>query len=625
MAVVRDWQTPLEESLERMLGKAKPSADELDQVRNSLAMLDPGTEGAVRVRQHLEDSFQQLEQKYQEAVRYLESTKTGKEAELAASRLSALGAYKDAPAKAAEARRKVEEFRLQQLEKDYQEAVRSLESAKTRAETDRAVARLKDLGNYKDIAAKIAEGEQKAETLRVQEAEQEARRLAAAKKRKAFTLAAAVVLVGAVIVFFVIQGMNRQKRINEYKAQVQTMISAKQEAEVGGPLGELASMGVSADELYPLSEAALESLALREGPDAAYALLAELGKSDRPVVRSSSFGSWVLEQCAAENLSAEQRWAFARAYLKPVEDKTDVSESALGSAYEAYLLSETDRTDKRSAAEWDAWAGEMRPYMSLMPADPETALRLAYRMADEGADLKSAFPDGILINLPVGATARAVNKAIIQGAETPPLPDTTRLLPVLIREKITRNMYYETHSTEKKLKSDIESLQAEDGHYSVCLLPGDLMSIPEECRAKTFAECTSWIVMQQSYYLAGWTYTTTTYSTSKYSISTSLGSGTTSDYRGNYSAMDLVLVCDAKAPDHLAVIHLSHDTPIIGDKSWYNTHKYDLTSSLYSEENCFGKHDSTALRTEYENTMQISGNLNLLLLLLRSDTEQTGE
>ena len=558
MAIVNDWQKPLEESLESVMNRKSITAEELDRIRNTLDMLDPGTEGAVHLRHHLEECCQKLEKKYQELVQ-------------------------------------------------------KIDSARNSSETERTVDALKALGPYKDSSEVIARGEQRAEQLRREEAEKEARMKARAKKRRIFAWAAAAALLCVVILIIILSAQAHQEKIKTVKAQIQTMIDTRQEAETGDPLEELASMGIPMEELYPLSEAALESLALREGPDAAYALLEELNGRKVSVVKPTTFNEWVRQQFHAENLSAEQRWAFARAY--PNDFNIQSAADDICAVFNEYLLFLAENGEVWDGSKWNAWAEETRPYTDVLPADPETALLLCGRMNDAGADLKSAFPDGILVNVPVAVSVSAANEWFGSENESSVWPSLKKLLPLRVTEKAPEEMYTKTYGSMTKLESGIKEMQAEDDHYSVYLLCGYLSDIPEESRAKTFAECTAYLTMQQSYVLSGYTYTTTTYSNTTYNYF-NLDSGLTSNYRGYYIALDAVMLYSPGDAGQFAAYNTSSHEPVIAEEGWYDENKNRSNSTVFTQENTLGVHDRQALGIAYEDSLKNLETLKLLSLIL---------
>ncbi|MBR6707670.1 MAG: hypothetical protein IKI84_13500 [Clostridia bacterium] len=556
MPIVSDWQKPLEESLDEVL-KATSSAEELNRVRDTLAMLDPGTEGVDRVRRHLEERFQQVEAEYQRLVHKIEQTGD-------------------------------------------------------KSEVESAVAGLKALGNYKEAAAMIAQGEQKIKKIQFRK-----------KKIGIIVAAALAALVAGIVILVQVNAANRQKEIQATKTQIREMMDAHQEAEILPSLEKLISLGVEISELVPLTETAAKNVALREGPEAAYAVLSTFGSASRPIVDYTPFNRWVLKQTSEESLPVGERWAFVKAYLKRGGGKDE--DNGFASVYNEYLLSQAENEEARNAEEWKTWIEGISPYTGLFTADPETALKLSYRMRNDGVDLKSAFPDGILVSLPIASSVSKMNEWYRTDDEYSPPPRTDKILPISVAENASKEMYYSTSGSEGSLKNKVAEIQETDAHYSVYLLPGYLMDISENFRANTFDECTSYLAVLKSYLLSGYTYTTTTYSGTQ-SPFFSIGQNTstsTSNYRGYYTAVDAIVLYDSEDPGHFTVFDSSFHSPIISEDGWYDKNKDRSNSDVYTEENSLGVHDQAWLQASFDETLE---NLDVYMLwVLLSSEEQAAE
>ena len=508
-------------------------------------------------------------------------------------------------------RQRLEE-RFRQIENEYQRLVRKLETTGDKGEIESAVAGLKAFGNYKEASAMVAQGEQKLQKIQFR------------KKKIGITVAAAVAaLVAGIVILVTVNASNRRKEIQATKTQIQTMIDSQQESEIVPSLEKLISLGVDTKELIPMTEAAVKSVALREGPEAAYDVLSTFAGVNRSAVNNASFNSWVLERTSAEDVPVGERWAFVKAYLGHNSEKKE--DDGFAAVYNEYLLSQAENAEARNAEEWKAWIEGISPYAGLFPADPETALKLSYRMHNDGADLKSAFPDGILVSIPIASSVSKMNEWYRTDDEYSPPPRTDKILPVSVVENVSKDMYYSTSGSEGALRNRVGEMQGTDAHYSVYLLPGFLMDISENYRANTFAECTSYLAVLQSYLLSGYTYTTTTY-TGTQSPFFSIGQNTstsTSNYRGYYSAVDAIVLYDSEDPGHFTVLDSSFHRPIISEDGWYDKNKDRSNSDVYTEENTLGVHDQAWLQDSFNEALE---NLDMYMLwVLLSSGEQAAE
>ena len=565
MAVAGDWQKPLAESVKRVLYRNRIlNQDELAEAQRALAMLEPDTEGVA------------------EAVAQLEN-KTG------------------------------------QLEKEYREAADQAENSTERHGTEKGVERLEKLNGYKESAAKIAIGKERISRMLAEEAAEAERQRRRARKKKIIGIAAAVAAVAVLAIILTVNGIQRNKKISELKVQAQTLIDEGKEREVPEVLKALDDLNVPTEEQFSLSRAALESAAKREGFREAFRLCDEMKKSAAYSVDPKGFCSWADEQLKAGTLTPEDGWAVA---VNGLENNRFTGEDPIAAdACEAYAAKAiTDAEEGRG--DLAAWTGEMGPYLETIAIQPETALRLCGAMEKNGQDPVAVFPDGILIGLPVGASASGINARFGEKEGTEhPYPDTSRILSVSIKEKATagdgKDIYEKTYRSAEKLNEGIGEVQADDSHYEVRLLTRYLKAIPEEIRPATFAECTAVIAMQESYFMNGYAYKTETRSSPSspnypnlpnlpnagtYSSLLRGMSSSTSDYRGYFTAMDMQVMYDLRDPEKATVLACTPHTPVIAGEGWFDKHKDDW--SLYTEENMLGVHDTAQLKKDYQETIE---------------------
>lgn len=565
MAVVTDWQTPLEEALINVLNSRELSAATLNEAHRILSLLDSSSDGIPRIRTLLEE-------------------------------------------------------KTKELEDDYQEAVKNIETGTSQHFVQQGIDTLKRIGNYKESTAKINLGEdrlrQQAEEKRRQEEEQACH----LRKIKLISICTAVAVIIVIAGYLKNDKDQNQRRILEMKAQVQSMIDQDSPREIIPLLKTLDENGVPAEEIYILSEAALEHVAWHDSFAAAFDWETELEKTVPSTVSSDRFYAWAYQQLSNGCLPVNEGWYVATYGMNNGRLKT--TDTGVLSAYNSCLNDATSKAELYADTDMKKWVRTFRPYFTEISADPETALRLCYALEHAGYNLAELFPDGIAINVPVGAS---VSTFTTTTGNSNLIPDMTRSLPVSIIERTHNSseipMFQYSYTNLNALEQDIQKLQAEDSHYSVMLLPQYLKAIPEEVRAENFSQCTCLVAMQQTYLLCGYTYTTNQYGNSRRTYNKYLSTYTT-NYRGHFDAVISTVFYDMREPDHYVLINAQKSEPIISAEGWYDKHKNDKYSNLYTAENTLGVHDTKKLRTNYEDVIN---NLELYQLLIRIQNNEESE
>ena len=552
MAIAANWQKPLEEAIRKVLDKPDLSSKDLGEIPGLLSMMDSGTEGHAALLARMEG-------------------------------------------------------RLRKQEEDYQKAVENLEKCEVSSVLEKRIDEMKRFAGYKDTEEKIRQAGQRLEELKRLEKEREEQRIRHRRKMKLIGIIAAVCAVGILAVVLTVNAVQKRNKINELKAQAQTMIDEGREREITDPLTQIKAMDVDAREIYALSESALESLAGREGMAEALSFRDTLARDHEDILDRSGFDSWVDSERKEGKLSPEDTWIAARDALNGGRiNDTDEEAEAAWDAYVGSVVEEIEKKD--SGRDLSAWCAEQADWMNRIALSPDTAIRLTYALDQAGQDPAGRFPEGIAVRIPIGASVSAFNSIISQDDPNPPAPDMSKTIPVSVEEKTENDgtaIYSMTAYSESGIDEKISEMQASDSHYIVRLLPEYLLSIPEDLRAGSFDECTSVVAMVKNYVVTGYAYRTTQYSsTGKYS-SLNKYLGSTSNYRGCFTAVDAVVVFDLRNADHLYICAAGSNDPIIKQNGWFDLHKNESESKLYTAENMLGVHDGQKLLSDYQETIKL--------------------
>lgn len=545
MAIVTEWQKPLEESLEAILRNPDATIKDLEEVRRALSMLCEG-----------------------ESVKALFA--------------------------------KVDEVYRQRIV-SFRDAEEKVKNGKTREEVTDAMNEIRSLDVYLDKTEILRLGEERLEAFRVQEQKEAEAKEIRRKKRKRNIAITAVACVFAVVLACVFFVKHQEAKLNEMKEQLQVLINEGNTDEIAEQLQTMKGYFATTDDIDSLYETTLESVAVNRDFETAFAVYDKVS-GNLSYGHRSEFQEWSDEKLNDPALSPENKWQIVRYSLD--QNRLDSSDSKASDAFNACFRTIVEATEQEKAdflPDMKAWIEKNRPYLASVPADPDLALRLCYSAESLGMDLKALFPDGIAVNIPLGISVGAFNNYLRSDEyDVQDKPDLSKILPISVIEKTTDNgteIYNSRNRSQKMLEDFIYTLQETDTHYTVMLLPEYLMSIPEEMRAGSFEECTAVIAMQQLWVLSGCTYTTTTSSNSgRYSIPLS-----SSNYRGYYLALDCVAIYDLSAPDHFSVVEMDFHESQMDEEGWYYLHKDN--PDIYTAENMLGEHDPETLKEKYDNTL----------------------
>ena len=548
MAKDTEWQKPLEESLETILHNPDATVKDLEEVRRALSMLCDG-ESVKSLYDQVDDVF----------------------------------------------RKRADAFR------EYSEQVKN---GKTLEEVRNAIKNIQALDVYEDKTEILRLGEERTEAFQEQERNEEKAKEIRLKKRKRNIFIAVIACIFAAVLAWNLYSKQRTAKLNEMKEQLQVLVSEGNNSEIVGQLAEMEDYFSTDNDKYSLYETVLEEVAGNHGFATAFELQDMLDSEDESVHLNShlSFDRWAEGQMNDSSLSPEESWIIAMHSLELERMKS--SDYMIVKAFTALLgtiAEDAEQDNSDSHSDIKNRIQEIQPYLATVPVDPDPALQLCYSLESSGMDLKELFPEGILVDIPLGASVSALNENIQSGGENVSgIPDMSKMLPISLVESTSDAAGDEIYNVEvgkqETLVNWIRRTQKEDNHYTIKLLPEYLMRIPEKMRAGSFDECTSVVTMQQLWVMAGWIYTT---------VSTDFGYAIphteNKDYRGYFMAMDCVSVHDLSAPDKYELFELEVHDPKFSDVEWYEMNKYK--SEIYAPEYMLGEHDLEWLKKKYERTI----------------------
>ena len=554
MGFVEEWQKPLEEALEKMLRGPGLSAKELEEVRQTMGRMD-------------------CSQKLTELL----------------------------------------ELKEKQQDQEFMEVAAQIEHGSDSAVIAAARDKMMRLSGYKNADEKIALAEKRIKELKAVELIQEQRKAKRARKITIIAAAVFAVCFAAGIAVLIVRGQQRSKKIEEIKTQILAMIDQGNEAEIGDLLKDLTDLNAGRNDLYEVSEKALESVAGREGFAAAFALRDALAEEVDGAVDADAFGKWADEQFTSGAVSPEEGWVIAQDALA-TERLKETSEVVVN-AFNACLESVLEKAQSGDTGDLMTWISGQKTYMTSLPVNPDLAIKACRTIDEAGNDSAAVFPDGILVDIPVGSNVAKLNEWLGIEDNSYTSPNMTKMLPVSIVEKqksSVLDMCDMPYPSEAELISAIEDLQKRDAHYTVMFLPKYYKSMPEDLRADTFAECTCLVAMQKSYYLRGCTYKEETKGTSF--------SKRTSDYRGYFTAVDCVAFYDPANPEYFMNYSLEAHEPIVAMKGWYDANKNSSDLIFNASSYMLGAHDDEALNAEYEKAIE-----NLSIIKIVTEMSESGE
>ncbi len=549
MAIVTDWQKPLEESIEAILRNPDATIKDLEEVRRALSMLCEG-----------------------ESVKALFA--------------------------------KVDEVYRQRIV-SFRDAADKIKNGKTREEVQDAMNEIRSLDVFEDKTEILRLGEERLEAFRVQEQNEAKAKEIRRKKRKRNIAITAVACVFAVVLACVFFVKRREAEFDKMKEQLQILIDEGNTAEIMEQLNKMENYYATNDELYSSYETVLEDVAGKHGFKTAFALQDMLISEDSSLKWNNrlTFTDWSVEQLNDPALSGEDNWEIARYCLG--QEHLSSTDSNVIDAFNAcfrMIVEEVEQDKADSLTYTKDWVQDNQSYLVSVPVDPDLALRLCYSLESRGMDLKAFFPDGIAVNIPLGSSISAFNEYAKDDAtdDIPPAPDMSKLLPVAVVESTSNDtgtqIYDLKYDNEWMLNNSIQSLQKKDSHYTILLLPEYLMKIPEEMRAGSFEECSAVVAMQQLWIMSGNTYIMTSRTIGDFSLPSGIG-----NYRGYYMALDSAIIYDLSASDRFwSCEGKGHDAKI-NDDGWFELHKSD--PGLFTADYMLGKHDPVWLKEKYEETI----------------------
>lgn len=253
-----------------------------------------------------------------------------------------------------------------------------------------------------------------------------------------------------------------------------------------------------------------------------------------------------------------------------------------------------------------------KEYFKKFEVKKEDALKLSYALLNNGQDAGKIIPDGILIDLKMGQNVGTEYQAYKKYWETDDYKnivkkmDVSKTLPIKIVEKRkggaqNQSLWEYKHHHEGEYNEymqvtpgdydpqfdTVEECKMDDNHYLVYLMPGDIMEIPEDKRAKSFDECTCYIAKQMSYFIVGSVY------------ATQLGSSDI-EYTPYFSAQAACVVYSANDPEKFMVLEFDGtQMPKARDQDWFDENSGN-DDVLYSDDALFGTPDYDKMNSIFE-------------------------
>ena len=276
MAIVPNWAEPLKESVLKPLPRVGLTYGQFEEIRKNAALLD-GSPVSEELAQRLAQQLERFEQRYQSALKELES-----------------------------------------------DSISTVENG---------IRELFPLEGYKDCPQKIAEARER--VARMQKAQEELDR----RKRRRNTLIglAAALAAALVIAILVIQSNAADKAVRAKIADIQVMADAGQNDEALAAITALISDGKMGDqfpEMYDVTETVLENTASGEGFSAAFALYDSIRASMPDAIQTHVFDAYAESKLEGNALSPAEKWD-----VLCMLDERDVAVSSSEAIAENYLAS----------------------------------------------------------------------------------------------------------------------------------------------------------------------------------------------------------------------------------------------------------------------------------------------
>ena len=331
MAIVTDWQKPLEESIEAILRNPDATIKDLEEVRRALSMLCEG-----------------------ESVKALFA--------------------------------KVDEVYRQRIV-SFRDAADKIKNGKTREEVQDAMNEIRSLDVYEDKTEILRLGEERLEAFRVQEQNEAEAKEIRRKKRKRNIAITAVACVFAVVLACVFFVKRREAEFDKMKEQLQILIDEGNTAEIMEQLNKMENYYATNDELYSSYETVLEDVAGKHGFKTAFALQDMLISEDSSLKWNNrlTFTDWSVEQLNDPALSGEDNWEIARYCLG--QEHLSSTDSNVIDAFNAcfrMIVEEVEQDKADSLTYTKDWVQDNQSYLVSVPVDPDLALRLCYSLESRG-------------------------------------------------------------------------------------------------------------------------------------------------------------------------------------------------------------------------------------------------
>lgn len=650
MAIVSNWADPLKESILKLLSKPVTSYHKFEEIRRSAELLN-GTDAWTEIQHALSRQMAGFEQRYQAALKLLESdsiltVQSGK------IDLEQLDGYKDAAARIAEARERIsdlEQAEVKRAERSRKRTRRIVLAASLVAVLLVAGLVLNASIQHQSGLKLIADAQSLVDAGQYDEAVEAV--IALAEDGKTGTAYPELYVVSETILERTAsdEGFPAAFRLcDQLIDSAPDAISSRTfydyaksqlEGEALSLSGKwellllLQERGAAVDSPEEIAEAYLASLPAEEAGGAAL-LAVENGWLHNA---GSLVNGYVSRSIQA--LPAEEAWTLAR--RASVQEVIDPDSRVLADTFEAYaqcvsadvawealrtledenllssLSQETISTtagnylrfsaeELTSGARRDAaaWAQEQHSWMKTFLPDPDAALQTVYALDGAGYDVAALFPDGIPVYIPVATRICNTTRALSNDVWTRNSPAMTSVLPISITESsdVINNtstsyrylpMFPGLASGHDELDRFIEEDQSDDANYDVRLLPDVLMQLPENVRPATYAQCSSLLCLQSTYFYVGVVEKTTQ---SSFGYTDDVTSKT---YYPYFSALDLVLVYDPKDENAFNCPWCHVNPAQVEDEAWFRANK-DNNLLVTSIDNRLGSFDRDAASQAYD-------------------------
>lgn len=305
----------------------------------------------------------------------------------------------------------------------------------------------------------------------------------------------------------------------------------------------------------------------------------------------------------AQCVSADVAWEA----LRTLEDDNlldSLPQETISTTAGNYLRFSAEELISGARRDAAAWAKEQCSWMKTLLPDPDAALQTVYALDGAGYDVATLFPDGIPVYIPVASRVCNATSALSNDVWTRNSPAMTSVLPISITE--SSNVVYNTSTSYPNLPlfpgktSGYDELdtfvyadQSDDANYDVRLLADVLVQLPENVRPATYAQCSSLLCLQSTYFYVGVIEETTQTS---FGYTDGVKSKT---YYPYFSALDLVLVYDLKNENAFNCPWCQVNPAKVEDEAWFKSNKGNV-QLVTSTVNRLGSFDRDAARQAFD-------------------------